>query len=437
MDFSSAPFKLGLAVLGSCLAVLLIIRLLSRNKSQKTEANIQNRAAFPLSMTEPAQQPADAVSGPADLKEQGLRDYLKEIRTHSEILVNTAPSSDIREKGRHILTAAERAQNLLDNHAMLEADTATTPFKPINTDFHALIEKSAQKWGDLLNSNNVTFTHHIDASVPNYVYLDRNVINHILDSLLNTSQSATSKGRIHVHVTAEKIETQTLMINLIVADTGEGLPDSFKESLRHNKRMQAQNKEQLNLQAVSALSSVLKGKMNVNSVLGRGTEITLSFPARIGHATVDLLDIDEDLIRPGILQDMRVLVIEDDVSSQEVLRAFLTPEGCDIDCINDGSEALEALSLKAYDLVLMDIRMDGLDGIKTTQAIRSSDKPFKSVPIIAITADVDPDVNAKCMMAGADLFLNKPIGTKALFDGIRFVMDLGTEKPAAAIAASA
>lgn len=119
---------------------------------------------------------------------------------------------------------------------------------------------------------------------------------------------------------------------------------------------------------------------------------------------------------------LNVLIVEDVTSNQEVLKIFLEPMGCNVSCASNGHEALSAMQSSPFDVVLMDIRMPEMDGIEATRAIRAQDSAQAGTPIIALTADASAENNAKCMAAGADVFLTKPVVASELFGSIRFVL---------------
>ena len=121
------------------------------------------------------------------------------------------------------------------------------------------------------------------------------------------------------------------------------------------------------------------------------------------------------------LENIRILIVEDVPSNQDVMKIFLEPEGCAIACADNGQHALTALRTQDFDVVLMDIRMPEMHGIEATRLIRSEGGRNSRVPIIALTADATAETNAQCMAAGANIFLTKPIIATELIDSIRFV----------------
>ncbi len=364
--------------------------------------------------------------------DEALSEKIDIVSRLSEIIAKTAPSREIKNYGERILTAASDTSLLIDNARFLNnPNLFETAPQPATVNFTDLIRSKKRKWSSLLSKEGVQFTCFLDENVPNCLFLDPLPLKKAINSLLTNSRNLTQNGRIHLHVTGENKEEYDWTIKIIVADTGHGFDPVFKTQINSpSSDMKPQNLEQANILAARGFSKQLKGQLHLKSVLGKGTEASISFPSRVAmvmSAKESSSDVTTKPISAGSLSGKRVLIIEDDKHSQEVLSTFLRPEGCRIDCIDDGQYALETLAKTRYDLVLMDVRMNGLDGIKTTRAIRRSQTHFKDVPIIAITADTSAETNAKCMMAGVDLFLTKPVGAKGLFDAIRFVMDLGAD----------
>lgn len=114
----------------------------------------------------------------------------------------------------------------------------------------------------------------------------------------------------------------------------------------------------------------------------------------------------------------RILVAEDNITNQKVALGVLSKLGIRADAVNNGVEALKALELIAYDLVLMDIQMPEMDGLKTTRIIRDSNSTVRShvLPIIAMTASAMKGDRLRCVEAGMNDFVTKPIDHDALVD---------------------
>ena len=120
----------------------------------------------------------------------------------------------------------------------------------------------------------------------------------------------------------------------------------------------------------------------------------------------------------GSKKALRILVAEDNPINQKVLACLLQPTGCQIDFVENGLDAIAAITRSPYDLVLMDMRMPKMDGVTATYRIRSLPEPTASVPIVALTADVVAGAKEKFRAAGMNGFVEKPINRELLFKTI-------------------
>ena len=100
---------------------------------------------------------------------------------------------------------------------------------------------------------------------------------------------------------------------------------------------------------------------------------------------------EDEKVTPDQLDGLNILIVEDILANQEVVRSLLEPAGCTVSAACNGEEALELLEEQYFDVILMDIRMPIMGGIETTEAIRASEGPHQDVPIIALTADASAE----------------------------------------------
>jgi len=121
------------------------------------------------------------------------------------------------------------------------------------------------------------------------------------------------------------------------------------------------------------------------------------------------------------VRPLRVLIVDDMMSNRDVLSLMLESKGHICRDAADGYAALSLLERQSFDLIILDIHMAPLDGIETLRRVRSSGKSFANIPVIALTADNAPSINAETMDAGADLFLTKPIKQEELFRAMGYL----------------
>ena len=115
---------------------------------------------------------------------------------------------------------------------------------------------------------------------------------------------------------------------------------------------------------------------------------------------------------------MHVLFVEDDAMNRRVVRDMLSVAGAEMSEAEHGQAGLDMIEAGDYDIVLMDLRMPGMDGMTAIRHIRARGDAKGKAPIVVVTADMAADLKAECLAAGADDFLTKPIAMDALFDAI-------------------
>ncbi|KHL24878.1 response regulator [Croceibacterium mercuriale] len=115
---------------------------------------------------------------------------------------------------------------------------------------------------------------------------------------------------------------------------------------------------------------------------------------------------------------MLVLFVEDDPMNRRVVRDMLRVVGATMEEAEEAESGLRMLAAKPYDMVLMDLRMPGMDGITAIGLLRGTIGPNQSAPVIVVTADMAPDLRTRCLAAGADEVIVKPVAMAALLDAM-------------------
>ena len=162
---------------------------------------------------------------------------------------------------------------------------------------------------------------------------------------------------------------------------------------------------------------MMGGKIEVQSILGEGStfSFTMAFPRQEKNQIEEpsSVQISSQAVYTG--PPLRLLVAEDNVVNQRVLAHFLRKLGHAAEFVNGGMDCLERISQESFDLVLMDVQMPDLDGMETTRRIRALPGREKNFPyIIAITADAMPEDRRKCIDAGMNDYVSKPVREEAL-----------------------
>jgi len=235
----------------------------------------------------------------------------------------------------------------------------------------------------------------------------------ILNNLVSNALKFTPEGEVLVTLEGTGEEGRD-GLRFVVADTGVGIPKD-KLPLLFQKFSQADGSNTrrfggtgLGLAICRELATLMKGKIDVESVEGAGSVFTVDLPMpRVesqGVVGVEPAAMDED--RP-----LRVLAAEDIPTNQLVLRTIMQSFGVDLEMVDNGRQAVEAWRRSAFDIVLMDIQMPEMDGVAATRAIRAEEAATgrPRTPIIAVSANAMPHHAREYIAAGMDAHVAKPI----------------------------
>jgi CheY-like chemotaxis protein len=152
-------------------------------------------------------------------------------------------------------------------------------------------------------------------------------------------------------------------------------------------------------------------------VAGSGTTFTLEIPAARAETP-------EPGAEPASTdRPLRVLIVDDHPANRDLFRLMMQAGGCETEEASDGAQAIAAVEAWSFDLVLMDVRMPGVDGLAATRAIRALGSPMRDVPILAVTADAEAEDAARCLAAGMDHHLAKPVTQDKLYAAVEQTLD--------------
>jgi CheY-like chemotaxis protein len=248
----------------------------------------------------------------------------------------------------------------------------------------------------------------------------------ILINLLSNAIKFTEEGEVFLRVKSNKETDKDISIYFKVKDTGIGISEDridrlFKSFSQVDPSITRKyGGTGLGLAISQKLTEMMGGNIGVYSEKDMGTTFwfTVTLEKQIESQITysdkcffDLKDIDKEKIR--------ILIAEDNIVNQRVALAILSKKGFKADAVSNGREVLKSLKKIPYNLILMDVQMPELDGIKTTFLIRNKEKETgMHIPIIAMTAHAFKEDMEKCFSAGMDDYITKPVNPSELFRAI-------------------
>lgn len=279
----------------------------------------------------------------------------------------------------------------------------------------------------------------IDPLLPARVIGDARRLRQVLLNLADNAVKFTAVGGVGIRVERAEAPGQ---VRFVVADTGIGMPPEVQARLFGRfaqagpETARRYGGSGLGLMICKRLVGLMGGQIVLASAPGKGSTFSFEVPLRpiaeSGRPPSTLLP------KPAIIKHPagacgRILIAEDGEANQLVAAAILRKAGYAVDLARDGEEALGAARTAAYDLVLMDVRMPRMDGLAATAAIRDLEGPAGRVPIIAMTAAVMPNEVARCLEAGMDGHVAKPMDLTALLAAVSDILENRPRRSRAAV----
>ncbi len=364
---------------------------------------------FLASMSHEIRTPLNSIIGYADL--------LMEDADHGSPLRRKL--GVIQESGAALLTVVN---DILD-FSKIEAGQIVLdpiPFSPI-----ALVDTISSMLTGMAERKGIALIRDVASDVPHYALGDEARLRQILLNLVNNAVKFTDTGCVSIHVTREPSSAPDGLVALCFAvkDTGIGMSPEQQTHLFQrfsqvdgsiNRRFGGTG---LGLAICKQLVELMGGEITIESAEGTGS----TFRFRIVLPVAPAPDAKRSIAprdETRCARKAHILVVEDIAVNQDLAKAVLERAGHVVTIASNGLEAVEAVRLEAYDVVLMDVQMPVMDGMTATRTIRASDHPSKHVPIIAMTANVLPRQVADLKAAGMDDHVGKPFRRPELLAAI-------------------
>ena len=280
----------------------------------------------------------------------------------------------------------------------------------------------------------LTLRSGVERDVPATLRGDPGRLRQILVNLIGNAVKFTHEGGVDVRVSVAEEREEGVLLRFSVKDTGIGISEE-KLGVLFNKFSQADASTArqyggagLGLAIGKQLAELMKGSIGATSAEGKGSEFW--FTALFGRGMADA-DDDTPVLSPESIgfkeaksfrmprprferRGIRILLAEDNRTNQQVAVGILKKFGLWTDVVADGEEALAALKNVRYDLVLMDCQMPRMDGYEASRRIRAMEDGARHLPIVAMTAHAMVGDREKCLDAGMDDYIAKPVSPQSM-----------------------
>jgi PAS domain S-box-containing protein len=445
-DGSEVPIEIGLSPVETdegMFVLSAIVEITERKRLEEAqrkhhlelEERVEQRTAE-LAIARDAAQAANRA------KTQFLANMSHEIRTPlnavvglSEILLRGELSETQRDYLQTVVDSAEALMDIINevlDFSKIEAGKLS--LENVLFELPELIHNTLRPLEIRAEGKGLALTCWVDPGLSRERIGDPVRLSQVITNLVNNAIKFTARGEVAVRVEPDGVRGRD-RLRFSVRDSGIGIdPESLDRMFEPFEQADSSTTRRhggtgLGLSICRQLVELMGGEISATSTRAAGSTFVFSVPLAASADCEAALVSGKERTRalPAISDaaspPQRILLVEDSIPNQKVARALL--QGHALSVASNGREALLALADREFDLVLMDVQMPEMDGFEATAAIRAAEAPTgRRVPIIAMTAHALPGDREKCLAAGMDDYVVKPIRRDDLFRALARVREL-------------
>lgn len=386
-------------------AMSALARDLARAEAE-ARASSRAKSEFLAVMSHEIRTPLNGVLGVAALMERELT------------------QEAMRPYARTILDSGQCLLRLLtDALDMSRAEAGLMTFETGPIDLGSVAADLKALWSPRAQEKNLTLAVTHDTAGHDWVAGDEMRLKQLFNNLIGNALKFTQAGEVAVHIESREVDG-AVAITATVDDSGPGVPADAAGTIFDPFNTGHAGREGagagLGLAICRQIVELMSGSIAVERSPQGGARFrfNLSLPGSSREIRAAAMQMAE----PTGHSTLHVLVVDDNATNRFVAGKVLELFGCTSEAVEDGQRAVESVQAGAFDLVLMDIKMPVMDGVRATRIIRSLAGPVAGIPILALTANADPRDEAEYLAAGMNGVAQKPIQPDALLSAIRLVM---------------
>jgi len=401
---------------------------------------------------------AEAAEAASRAKSTFLTNMSHEIRTPmnaiigmSELLLSGDPTDEQREYLEMVLESAESLLAIINevlDFSKIEAGKVALDH--IRFDFSRLMQDILKSLAVRVGERDLELVCDIHRDVPRFLIGDPHRVRQIIVNLVGNALKFTERGEIRLSAEVEEADERHVVLRASVADTGIGIPPEKQSTLFEAfEQVESELSRRypgtgLGLAICQRLVELMEGRIWCESEPGQGS--TFYFTAQFDLPAPDQIPADSPPVEePGVVvwkrrldtplpmpsRKLRVLLAEDSYVNQRLAMGLLGKQGHEVVVAGNGQEAVRLARADSFDLILMDVQMPEMDGFEATRQIRQWEQENGGhLPIVALTAHAMKGDRDRCMEAGMDAYVSKPVRARELFETMESVLSVGQARPA-------
>ena len=403
-----------------------------------SEAVSKNEFIAILRATELAKMEERRARAANEAKSNFLANMSHEIRTPinavlgmNEVILRECKDEKILEYARNIEGAGRTLLSLINDILdFSKIEAGSMEIHDVNYDLISVLNDVYNMIHLKAEQKSLELIFNIAEDLPETLLGDEMRIRQIMVNILNNAVKYTTEGSVTLQLTGSREFDSRIILKIEVIDTGSGIKEEDKNSLFEKfKRLDIDNNKTiegsgLGLSITSSLIDLMGGSIMVESEYGEGSTFTVMLPQsivsdkpignfkdKLAGASKEHKEYKEKLTAP----DAEILVVDDTPMNHVVIQELLKPTLIKVDPARSGMEGVEKQHAKRYDLIFLDYRMPGMDGIETLDAIKKdTDGANKNTPVIVLTANAISGAKENFIREGFDDYLSKPIESEKL-----------------------